>query len=502
VAGRSAVLNIRIASDASGASRGFADAETRVQRFERGLDRASVAAGALLAGVGAIATHAVDAASRLEQSAGAIESVFGSYAGEIERAAQGAAATLGLSQSAYQDMAAVFGASLQNMGMDAGTASGQTQDLITLGADLAATYGGTTADAVSALGSLLRGETDPIERYGVGIKQADINARLAAMGMEGLEGEAGKLAQAQAVLGLLTEQTTGALGASARESGTVASRTEQAKAAFDNAAAALGTALLPMVAAVAGELAELAQWVAENTDVVVPLVAAIGGLAGGILAVNFAIKAYRAIAVIATAAQWLWNAAMAANPIGLIVLAIAAVVAGIVWAYTEFEVVRDVVDAVVGAVVGYFRTWIDAIGWVWDKVSNLGDVFASVFDWILGLIQPVIDAIAWVADKLSWIGDAASWVGDLFSAGVNVNVAGGTGGMMGAAAGMRGAPLIAGAAGGVVGSSGGPGAAPGMVVNVTVNGAIDPVATGRQIEKVLRDYGRATGRQVALAGRP
>jgi hypothetical protein len=36
------------------------------------------------------------------------------------------------------------------------------------------------------------------------------------------------------------------------------------------------------------------------------------------------------------------------------------------------------------------------------------------------------------------------------------------------------------------------------VVNVTVQGAVDPVATGRQLVKILRDYGVATGGQVSL----
>ena len=58
-----------------------------------------------------------------------------------------------------------------------------------------------------------------------------------------------------------------------------------------------------------------------------------------------ATAAVTAATTIATAAQWLWNAAITANPIGLIVVAIAAAVAGIialgVWIYKNIETVKE-----------------------------------------------------------------------------------------------------------------------------------------------------------------
>lgn len=46
---------------------------------------------------------------------------------------------------------------------------------------------------------------------------------------------------------------------------------------------------------------------------------------------------------VATAAQWLWNAALNANPIGIVILAITALVGGIVWAWKKFEGFREVI---------------------------------------------------------------------------------------------------------------------------------------------------------------
>lgn len=72
-----------------------------------------------------------------------------------------------------------------------------------------------------------------------------------------------------------------------------------------------------------------------------------------VIAATVAQKAHAAVALasaakikIITAAQWLWNAALTANPIGLIIVGIAALGAGLVWAYNKFEGFRAVVDTV------------------------------------------------------------------------------------------------------------------------------------------------------------
>lgn len=65
-----------------------------------------------------------------------------------------------------------------------------------------------------------------------------------------------------------------------------------------------------------------------------------------------------------TAAQWALNAAMSANPIGLVVLAVVALVAGLVLAYRHSARVREIVQAV-------GRAGREAVGWVVDRVSSL-----------------------------------------------------------------------------------------------------------------------------------
>jgi hypothetical protein len=505
MARNTATLAINIISDASGASRGLDEATSKVDKFKSGLDKASLAATGVLAGLAGLGKQAFDAASDLQQTTGSINAVFGDWALDIEQTAQTAAKGVGLSTSQYEQMAAVIGSQLKNAGMTAGDATAKTQALISTGADMAAVFGGTAADAVEALSSALKGEMDPIEKYGVSLNQSAIDAQKAADGNAGLTGAADKAAQTQAILEQITAQTSQTTGQWADQAGTAAEQTQIAGAAAENAAAKLGDVLLPVVGWLADKLAAMAGWAAQNKTTVQILVGVLGGLAAVVLTVNAAVSAYEAIARIAAAAQWLWNVAMDANPIGLIVLAVAAVIAGIVLLINHFGGFQAVVQATGQVFSTIWNAILGAIGWVWDKIQALGGAFSTVFGWIAKVMQPVTDVIKWIADKIAWVIDKAravgNFFGNLFSAPAPAPAAGPAGGqrgLLGAPAGLRAAGLLT--AGGGIGSSPS-GAAPGLgtTVNITVNGALDPVAVGKQIQGVLRDYTRRTGQQVAVA---
>ena len=210
-----------------------------------GLLKAGLVGAAAAAGVaaGAIFASSFAAASNLQQSTGGVDAVFKEQAGAIHEAAKGAATGLGLTENAYNELSATLGAGLKNKGIENFT--GQTQNLIGLGADLAAQFGGSTSDAVSAISSLMRGESDPIERYGVAINETAVKAELAARGQDKLTGAALESAKAQARLDLLFRQTADAQGAFGRESDTLAGKQQRAAAQWGDLQAKIGGAFLP-----------------------------------------------------------------------------------------------------------------------------------------------------------------------------------------------------------------------------------------------------------------
>lgn len=210
---------------------------------------------AVSAGIDMIA-ESIDKASALQQSAGAVDAIFADSAATIHKWATSAAKDVGLSQNAYNELASVLGAQLKNLGVPLDQVATKTNELVGLGADLAAQFGGSTSDAVSALSSLLRGERDPIERYGVTINDARIKAKLAEMGLSDLTGAAYDQAKAQATLALLYDQTAAAQGTFARESDTLAGAQQRLQATWDDTQAKLGTAFLPAMTTLANTLAE------------------------------------------------------------------------------------------------------------------------------------------------------------------------------------------------------------------------------------------------------
>lgn len=416
MANRSAILSIRIVGDASKATEALSKTQDKVGKFQSGLSKAAGGAALLLGGMATMGKVAGDSASRLQQAQGAVESIFGKQAGQIDNLAKKASGAVGLAQSEYSELAGVLGAQLSNLGVSQDDLVGTTDGLISKGADLAATFGGTTADAVEALTAAFRGETDPIEKYGISIKQADVASQMAANGTDKLTGAAGKAAKTQATLDLITKQSASSQGQFARETDSAAGSAQIAAANWENAKAALGESLLPVMSALATKAAEVAGFIQQNSTAFTVLAGIVAGVAAAILvaqgasmaysvvlgiqaaatgagtaaitANNIALGAYavwtgivRTATLVWTGVQWALNAALSANPIALVVIAIAALVAGIIWAWNN---------------VAWFRDGIIA-AWEWIKSTSV-TVWTAIKDFFVTLWTTIT---TWVVETVT-----------------------------------------------------------------------------------------------------
>jgi hypothetical protein len=169
----------------------------------------------------------------------------------------------------------------------------------------------------------------------------------------------------------------------------------------------IGTEVLPRLKDLGGFLAGsvlpklevLGSFVKRNLDFFVPFAAAIGTVAVGF-------KLYAFVTKTAAAAQLIFNTVLTANPIGLVVIALAGLAAGVFAAYKRSETFRNAVNALwdgikrfvgftpMGALITNFDTVKTAINGAWDRakdffsamkdfklpgwVKTLGDVFGSV----------------------------------------------------------------------------------------------------------------------------
>ena len=87
-----------------------------------GLLKAGLVGAAAAAGVaaGAIFASSFTAASNLQQSTGGVDAVFKEQAGAIHEAAKGAAAGLGLTENAYNELSTTIGSGLKDVPAHAG----------------------------------------------------------------------------------------------------------------------------------------------------------------------------------------------------------------------------------------------------------------------------------------------------------------------------------------------------------------------------------------------
>jgi hypothetical protein len=239
--------------------------------------------GAAAVGVGGLfvagLTKAAQKAGELEQAVGGTEAVFGEASDSIDEFAKGAAKSMGLSERAFREATTSIGGTLKRLGYETDEAADKSVELTKVAADLAATYGGTTAEAVTALGAAFRGEADPAERFNLGLKASVVNAKAVALGLAETESSVSESAKAQATYALIMEQSADAQGQFARETDTLIGKQQIAAAETENATAALGQGFAPI-------MAKATSLVGKGAEAFIDLDKATGGAASQVAAIG------------------------------------------------------------------------------------------------------------------------------------------------------------------------------------------------------------------------
>ena len=380
---RSIELLVRIAVDAAQAGQDIDDAAGRASTFGDHMGNLAIPAAAAGAAVVAFGKNAIDAASAAQQAVGGVEAVFGSSAQQVVAWGEDAVNSAGLSTTAYETMAAGIGGALTGMGVPMDQAAQSTQDLITRSADLASVFGGTTAEAADAVTSAFRGEYDSLQRLIPGMSGAAVEAQIAADAQAGMTFASQDAAKAHAITAVIMDKSAAAAGNFAKESDTAEGASARAGATAENTAATLGQSLLPAYTALQGVLQSVAQWVGENSTLVMILAGVIGGLAAAVLLVNgvmavasAATAVWAAVQGVAsgittgfTAVMGALNAVMSANPVMIVVIAVIALIAGIILLWNNCEA---------------FRTFIISM-WESDRRGGDGGVVAHFVGGVRGV---------------------------------------------------------------------------------------------------------------------
>lgn len=334
---------IRFTGDVGDLKRAIGEVDGSLQKVGDAGKKATVAIGAGLAGVAVGAFQAVDAASDLAESMSKVEVVFGSGADAVEAWADKAATSLGMSKQAALEAAGTFGNFLIAMGAPEEAAQSMSTNLVQLASDLASFNNANPEEVLLALRSGLAGEAEPLRKFGVSLSAARIEAEGLKVGINKAYNEMSAAEKSTLAYQVIMEDTALAQGDFARTSDGMANKQRILSAQFQDMKARVGSALIPAMSALVDVLARkvlpaveaLGNWMARNKGVV----AAAGAVIGTVL-----VAAFASWAVSAAAAAAATVAALA--PVIAITAGVAALVAGIIYAYNEWDAFRDAVQSV------------------------------------------------------------------------------------------------------------------------------------------------------------
>jgi hypothetical protein len=243
-------INIPILTSFSGkgvadAQREFKSLTTTTQKAGFILQRALLPAAAAIGTITQVIAPAIRAASDFEEATSKVNVIFGRASKSVKAFADTAARELGQSKQAVLDAAGAFGTFGKAAGLAGEDLSLFTTDFVTLATDLASFNNTTPEEAVQAIGAALRGEAEPLRRFGVLLNDATLKAEAMELGIYKGSGALTAQQKILAAQSAIYKQTGDAQGDFARTADGLANKQRTLSALFKNFQIQLGQQLLP-----------------------------------------------------------------------------------------------------------------------------------------------------------------------------------------------------------------------------------------------------------------
>jgi len=420
-----------------------------------------IVGGLAAAGIGKAITgylsNGVTYASDLNEAVSRTDVVFGDSASKIHDWSKTTSKGIGLSEGAAESAAGAFGNIFTQMGFGNGVAADMSTSWIQMAADIGSFNNLDTAEGIDMQSSALRGEYDSLQRVFPAIDAARVQQQaLTETGKDSVD-QLTEQEKAQALQTLMLKDGEKSTGDFARTQEGFANQSKIAAANTAELGGKFGAILLPMLTKLQGILIDYVipavTAIIDNFKTWGPILgivaAAVGVYAIALGVLNAGMIASKIAMVASTVAQWALNTAMSMNPIGLIVVAIAALVAGLIYFFTQTElgqkVWENIMDAmstsitwlnekviqpiltaigvawdflyeyvikpVVNNIMSIINLWIAVIKFLWNGVvSPILGFIGSAFSWLYeNVIKPVVGGIK---TYLTTLGDAFSWLWD------------------------------------------------------------------------------------------
>lgn len=345
------IVPIRPELDQRALDGAFSSIGARMQSFGKSMFRSgAIMSAAITAPIVLGFKAAFDAASDMAETVSKSNAVFGESASRIESWSKTAATSFGQSQQQALDAASSFGNMFSQLGIGSEVAAEMSTSMVELASDFASFHNADITSVLVAQQAAFRGEYDALQRFVPTINAAAVEQKALAMTGKEATSELTLQEKALATNALMFENAGDAIGDFDRTAEGAANKQRILRAQLADSAATIGAQLIPIVQKLIGWVQQAVEWFAElgqpMKNVVLvsaallaalgPIVSLIGALA---VAVGFLI-----------------------SPVGLVVLGIAALAAGAIYAYTHFDAFREVVDKVVAWVTSVAIPGVQAFG--------------------------------------------------------------------------------------------------------------------------------------------
>lgn len=232
----------------------------------------TLASGLSALGFGAMIKNAISLAGDLQQNIGGSESVFKNYAGTIQKTAETAASSLGLSQSKYLATATKMGSLFQGSGFSVAQSADMVTQSMQRASDVASIMGISVDSAMEAVAGMAKGNFTMMDNLGVAINDTNLQIYAQEKGLGKLETTQQKV---NAAMQMFLDKSDYAAGNYAKENETYSGALTTFKAELEDFAAEAGTALLPLAQRV---LPVLSSSLNALKPVIMTVAEAVGGL--------------------------------------------------------------------------------------------------------------------------------------------------------------------------------------------------------------------------------
>ena len=468
---------VKLTVDTGDVEKGLTTAKNKALAFGDVL-KANVLGGVIVDGVKKLGSAIksmsgafIESAADVKAEESAFKQTFGDLGDAASEAIGRVADSSGILQTRLNTLGSKIYAFARSSGGDATESMSLMERALQAAADSAAYYDTSVEQATETLQSFLKGNFENDAALGLSATETTRNA--AAMELFGQKyNDLSEIQKQQTLLKMVedSQKLSGAMGQAAREADGWENVTGNLSEAWRQFQANVGTPFLESFIPVIQDITKAFQewmnnvdWdkfsqkitdfvttILDNGDTIISVVAGIGAgfvawtVASMISGVVKAIQAYQAANEGATIAQAALNLVMNANPIGIVITAVAALVTAIValWNTNEdfrnaiisaWGKIKDTISSAVNAISAFFTEKIpnaiqSVISWFKSIPNKFKDIGSNI---VRGLWDGIKSMVTWIKDKISgFVGGIVSSVKGLLGIHSPSKVFAGIGGFM------------------------------------------------------------------------